>query len=159
MRFERLHWSMATVGITLLFLGTAEAAPQTTEGCRVRYNACSSRCFKKYDTGGQAGFDKAMSCVNRTCARQHDNCLAGLPKPGDTKVETPTGPIRPKGGDVRTPPTGGTKGSPESPHRVNTPRAPMGGGVFHADKSGGGSGGPILKSSGGNGGTFRSNRR
>jgi hypothetical protein len=46
------------------------AAPVTKESCHKKYQACQSRCAKRYDD--------FVGCINRTCNKQYDNCIASI---------------------------------------------------------------------------------
>jgi hypothetical protein len=108
------------------------------------------------NTGGGPGYDDCTidhivcyrSCkdlgkwCDDECDRKNEKC-----KP--SKHSQPgSGPFTPKTGN-HTPPTGGTKGEPKKPAKVNDTRAPLGGGVFgQKSPSSSGTSDPILRSSG-----------
>lgn len=91
----------------------AQSKGATVESCRQKFNACTRRCHNRAsDKGlkGQAHTDEMLACVNRTCARQHDNCTASIPRS-----------------------SGGLSGSPDqfSPQGSTVPRP--GRGLFDSD--------------------------
>lgn len=169
MRRSSIMVSVA-LGAALLASAPANAATKTGEECIIDNNVCYGSCK---DLGDR-------------CLRDCDKKWAKCDKAASKKKESGPDPLKPKGGDVRTPPTGsakdepkappkvndtraptgGAKDQPKSPPKVNDTRAPLGGGVFHPKTSGNGTSGPILrsggapapiqKSNGGNGPTFRS---
>jgi hypothetical protein len=140
--------ALAALLTPLALAGAAKA--MSTSQCISQQTRCLANC-DRYTNGPFRN-----SCLQR-CGSQLDNCLSsGSP---DGKVETPPDPLNPKGTGGRTPSTGGTKGEPKAPPKVNDTRPPMGGGVFQPKTSGGGNDGPILKSNGGSGPSFRSGDR
>jgi hypothetical protein len=63
---------MALIGVAGAFLAFAEPANAAKKTCLQKYNDCNRRC------AGAAGPGESwLPCINRTCNRQHDNCMAG----------------------------------------------------------------------------------
>jgi hypothetical protein len=166
---NRVASAAALAGLALMTLsyaaGPAAAKANTAQSCTKKYHACQSRCEGRIPKGitQTKSAELLINCIKRTCNRQYDNCIASTNKPGGDgkRADTPADPLKPKGGDTRTPTTDGNKANPKSPPKVNDTRAPLGGGVF-GSKTTSGSGsagsGTILRSSprtGGNTPTFR----
>jgi len=59
-----------TIALGALAAGTMVSAPAEAKkkSCLQKYRECSSRCARAYSD--------YVPCINRTCARQHDNCMA-----------------------------------------------------------------------------------
>lgn len=77
----------------------------TVESCRQRFNACTRRCHNRAsDKGlkGQAHTDEMLACVNRTCAKQQDNCTASIPRSSGDFSSNP-GQFSPNGSTVPRP--------------------------------------------------------
>jgi hypothetical protein len=149
---------LASVVLVATVLGSksVEAKPSGA-GCWKKHSACIARCKRVFETPS-----RVEACYKR-CDVKVVSCI---PNEGSSNAETPPDPLKPKGGDVRTPstgsakdepkappkvndtraPTGGAKDQPKSPPKVNDTRAPIGGGVFHPKTSGAGSSGTILMS-------------
>jgi hypothetical protein len=131
--------SLAAVAL-LCAAGPAAAAAVSQQQCNKKYLACQQHCFDRYK--------EPASCIQRTCNKQYDNCVANTGT-GGSNAQTSGNPLTPKGGP-RGPLGGGIKDEPKSPPKVNDTRAPLGGGVLgQSSASGSGANGTILKSAGG----------
>lgn len=143
--------------------GRAIAKPVTAGSCQKKEEACFKRCIARYPGTTEKAVNQQAGCALRTCQKQYENCMKDTAKGdgGGKKTQTPGDPLNPKGAGNRTPPTGGSKGDPKSPPRVNDTRMPPRGGVngSKTSGSGAGSGGPILRSNGGGGPSVRSSAR
>lgn len=61
----------ALIGLAGGFLAFAEPADAAKNTCLQRYRACNQRCAANAGRGGDW-----VPCINRTCNRQYDNCVA-----------------------------------------------------------------------------------
>jgi hypothetical protein len=145
----------------LVASGPAAAKPTTVASCQKKEEACFKRCIARYPGTSEKAATQQGNCAIRTCAKQYENCVKDTAKGdgGGKKTQTPGDPLNPKSTGNRTPPTGGTKSNPKQPPRVNDTRTPPQGGVHGSKTSGSGAGGPILRSNGGAGPSFRSSGR
>jgi hypothetical protein len=119
----------------LLAAAPAAAKASTAQSCSKKLQACSQRCEGRIPKGisQSKSAEMLVNCIKRTCNKQYDNCMKDSVGSGGSKSETPADPLKPKGGDVRTPPTGSAKDEPKAPPKVNDTRAPAGGGAAKPD--------------------------
>jgi hypothetical protein len=93
--------SIALAGLAGAFLSAAEPAEARSISCSAKYQGCNRRCAAA--AGSQGDW---LPCIERTCNRQYDNCVAaggrgprrGLmatlkPGPVASGPQTPRGPV------------------------------------------------------------------
>jgi len=83
--FSKFILSSATLGGLAALLAGADPAEARSMSCHARYQGCESRCARAYSD--------YIPCINRTCNRQYDNCVAGGGRAGRRGlVANPTQP-------------------------------------------------------------------
>jgi hypothetical protein len=130
--------SLALAGLAGAFVSMAEPAAARQTQCQQKFTGCNDRCFGRHDD--------PMPCIQRTCYRQYDNCVAAEDKGGkggggkggkggkagfgaNTKPSGPvaSGPFSPRPANPGLP-TGGIKPKPDGGIGTGSVR-PNGGGM------------------------------
>jgi hypothetical protein len=135
--------ALATALLVLASGWDAAHSKPKVDPCQQKYDACFKRCMDRYG-GVKTEHPQEMSCIDRTCAKQRDNCQKEDPKSaGSSKSpKEEAGPgakqnnAKPKKGFDGTPSTG--TWVPNSPAKgKGVPSVPAGGTWNPSPSSGG----------------------
>jgi hypothetical protein len=110
--------ALATVLLVLPSSWDSAQSKPKANVCELRFTACVKRCDERYhDSFEKTGRNQTLSCIDRTCAKQRDNCARDNPKsPNSPKADGSPGA---KQNDAK--PKKGIDGTPSGQWVPNSP--------------------------------------